>query len=129
MSQDLRLYSLSLLIVLMLWTAPVHADYGEGTGCPVLAVPIQLNDGDIWHSGSDEDGDWKDLRDLHPVSGTNAYITSYENDYGNGIQDCGLSFGSGTYYDGGNHLWVLDDNLTCDFSDDNTGDFRAGKEY
>ena len=130
MSQDLRLYSLSLLIVLMLWTAPVHADYGEGTGCPVLAVPIQLNDDDIWHSGSDEDGDWEDLRDLHPVSGTNVYITSYSDENGNDLEDCSLSVGSGTYYDGGNHLWVLDDNLTCDFaSGENGGDFRSGLEY
>ncbi len=130
MSQDLRLYSLSLLIVLMLWTAPVRASYITDTGCPTLAVPIQLNDGDIWHSGSEEDGDWMDLRNLYPLSG-NAQFTSNQGDYGNDLQDCSLSVGSGSYYDGGNHLWVLDDNLTCDFvGNDNGGDFRAGEvEY
>ena len=121
MSQDLRLYSLSLLIVLMLWTAPVHVDYGVGSGCPVLAVPISLDDGDVWHSGSEEEDDWKDLRPLYPYN-TTASISGQWDD-----EDCVVHANSGTYYDGGNHLWVLDDNLTCDFAgNDNGGDFRAG---
>lgn len=128
MSQDLRLYSLSLMIVLMLWVTPVRADYGADSGCPTLAVPISLNDDDVWHSGSEEDGDWQDLRDLYPLSGTSVSASGGvpgDSDF----QDCSLSVGSGSYYDGGNHLWVLDDNLTCDFVGNNPGDFRSGTEY
>lgn len=116
MSQDLRLYSLSLLIVLMLWTAPSRADYG-GTGCPVLAVPIDLYDGGVWQ----DEG-----RDLYPYSNTSASITEPAND----MYDCVVTANSGTYYDGGNHLWVLDDNLTCNYiGSGNGGDFRAGVDY
>ena len=128
MSQDLRLYSLSLIIVLMLWTAPVRADYGAGSGCPALAIPIQLNDDDVWHSGDEEEGDWEDLRDLYPATGTNARVTSYADDDSFGW-GCRLSAGAGSYYDGSNHLWVLDDNLTCDFNGSDGGDFRAGVDY
>lgn len=109
MSQDLRLYSLSLAIVLMLWFAPARADYGVGSGCPALAVPIQLNDDDVWHSGSEENGDWVDYRDLYP-SNTSASISGDWED-----SDCVVTANSGTYYDGANHLWVLDDNLICEF--------------
>lgn len=123
MSHDLRLYSLTLAVVLMLWVGQVRADYGMGTSCPVLAVPVQLSDGDIWHAGDEAEGTWVDYRDLHPVSGTDVHVT---ND--GGLWDCSLSVGSGTYYDGANHLWVLDDSLTCDF-DGASGDFRAGVEY
>ena len=120
MSQDLRLYSLSVLIMLMLWTAPVRADYGVGSGCPVLAVPIQLNDDDVWHSGSEEEENWVDMRPLYPYD-TTASISGQWDD-----NDCVVNANSGTYYDGGNHLWVLDDNLTCDFVGNEGGDFRAG---
>lgn len=120
MAQDLRLYSLSLLIVLLLWSAPVHADYGVGSGCPVLAVPIQLNDDDVWHAGSEEEENWVDMRPLYPYN-TTASISGQWDD-----GDCVVNANSGTYYDGGNHLWVLDDNLTCDFVGDEGGDFRAG---
>lgn len=123
MSQDLRIYSLSLLIVLMLWTAPVHADYGVGSGCPVLAVPIALNDGDVWHYEDEEDEENNiDYRPLYPYNTTASISGSWDDN------DCVVTANSGTYYDGGNHLWVLDDNLTCNFSSDNqvNGDFKAG---
>jgi len=125
MSQDLRLYSLSLLIVLMLWTVPSHADYGEGAGCPVLAVPVMLDDGDIWHTDEDSDDGGLDYRDLYPVSGTSISASGGQDGY---YDDCSLSVGSGTYYDGANHLWVLDENLTCDYSQEG-GDFRTGTDY
>jgi hypothetical protein len=129
MSQDLRLYSLSLLIVLMLWTTPVRADYGADSGCPALAVPISLNDGDVWHTDEDSENGWADYRDLHPLSGTSVSASGgVPGD--NEFQDCSLSVGSGSYYDGANHLWVLDDNLTCDFLySGEEGDFRSGTEY
>lgn len=123
MTQDLRLYSLSLLIVLMLWTSPVRADYGVGSGCPVLAVPIQLNDGDIWHYEDENDPENNniDYRPLYPYN-TTASISGQWDD-----GDCVVNANSGTYYDGGNHLWVLDDNLTCNFAySGEGGDFRAG---
>lgn len=118
MAQDLRLYSLSLLIVLMLWTSPVRADYGAGSTCPALAVPIQLTGEDVWTDTN---------RDLYPVSGTDAHVTGPAVD-GN-LWDCELSVGSGSYYDGENHLWVLDDNLSCNFNGSDGGDFRAGYDY
>ena len=120
MSQDLRLYTLSLAIVLMLWVAPVHADYGVGSGCPVLAVPVQLNDGDVWHDGDEDEGTWVDYRSLYPYNTTASISGQWED------SDCSVSANSGTYYDGANHLWVLDDNLTCDFAGSDGGDFRAG---
>ena len=125
MRQDLRLYSLSLLVVFMLWTGPAHSDYGEGSDCPVLAVPIVLDDGDVWHAARDSEDGWADYRNLYPVSGTDISASGGQPGY---FGDCSLSVGSGTYYDGANHLWVLDDNLTCDFSS-GTGDFRTGTEY
>ena len=124
MSQDLRLYTLSLLIVFMLWTAPAHANYGLGAGCPNLAVPISLSDGDVWHTGDQDEGDWKDFRDLYPYN-TSASVSGVSVDT---FENCVVTANSGTYYDGGNHLWVLDDNLTCNFSGDE-GDFRTGREY
>ena len=51
--------------------------------------------------------------DLHAISG-------------NDSRRCSLYVGNGNYYDGANHLWILDDNLTCDFNPYNDGDFRAG---
>lgn len=120
MSQDLRLYFLSLAIVLMLWVVPAGADYGSGSGCPTLAIPIALQDDDVWHAGDEED-----YRDLYPVSGTSASVSGGD---GSNFSGCSLSAGSGTYYDGANHLWVLDDNLTCGF-DSGAGDFRAGNDY
>lgn len=126
MSQDLRLYFLSLAIVLMLWVVPAGADYGSDSGCPTLAIPIQLSDGDIWHAGDEDEGNWVDYRDLYPVSGTSASVIDGFGDF----SSCSLSAGSGTYYDGANHLWVLDDNLTCDFVySGSSGDFRAGFDY
>ena len=118
MSQDLRIYTLSLAIVLMLWVAPVHADYGVGSGCPVLAVPVQLNDGDVWHTGDDVSDGGVDYRPLYPYN-TSASISGQWED-----GDCSVTANSGSYYDGANHLWILDDNLTCDFA--GSGDFRAG---
>lgn len=116
MSQDLRLYSLSLLIVLMLWTAPVHADYGAGSSCPALAVPIALSGEDVWTDAN---------RDLYPASGTDAHVTNPADD--GDKWSCELEANSGSYYDGANHLWVLDDDLTCIF--DAAGDFRGGVDY
>ena len=130
MSQDLRLYSLSLLFVVLLWTMPARADYGVGSTCPTLAIPVSLNDDDVWHSENADDGDWEDLRDLYPASGTDAYITTYRNENGNYLKDCSLFAGSGTYYDKANHLWVLDDDLSCNFMDSGKdGDFRTGYDY
>ena len=124
MSQDLRLYSLALMIVLMLWVAPVRADYGAGSGCPTLAIPIQLDDDDIWHAGDDENGNWVDYRDLHPYN-TSASVSGDVGD-----ADCELLADAGTYYDGANHLWVLEGSLTCGFMNSGEdGDFRAGQEY
>lgn len=70
MSRDLRLYSLALVIVLMLWFGPVRADYGSGTGCPALAVPVILSGDDVWAS-YDNPGDVStyDYRDIYSVSG------------------------------------------------------------
>ena len=130
MSQDLRLYSLSLLFVVLLWTMPARADYGAGSECPTLAIPVLLNDDDVWHSGNKDDGDWEDLRDLYPASGTEAYITTYSDENGNYLEDCSLFAGAGTYYDKANHLWVLDDDLSCDFmGSGEDGDFRTGYDY
>ena len=119
MTKDLRLYSLSLMIVLMLWVAPVRADYGEGSGCPVLAVPIALDDGDVWHYGELDDGGI-DYRPLYPYNTTASISGQWED------EDCSVTANSGTYYDGANHLWVLDSSLTCNFVGDDDGDFRAG---
>lgn len=127
MSQDLRFYSLSLLIILMSWAVSAHADYGEGVGCPVLAVPILLNEGDIWHANEDSEDGWADYRNLYPVPGTSISASGGQTD-SSYFENCSLSVGSGTYYDGANHLWVLDDDLTCDFDSEN-GDFRTGTEY
>ena len=121
MSQDLRLYSLSLILVLMLWATPGRADYGSE--CPALAVPVSLSGGDVWAS-YDEDG-WssEDYRDLYPYDAYAETISGTIYDY-----DCVVEANSGTYYDGANHLWVLDDDLTCDFLESgNDGDFRAGE--
>lgn len=120
MAQDLRLYSLSLLIVLMLWTSPVRADYGAGSTCPALAVPVQLTGEDVWTDTN---------RDLYPASGTVVNVTQPRDADNNEYRDCRLSAGAGSYYDGGNHLWVLDDNLTCNFNGSDGGDFRAGYDY
>lgn len=118
MSQDLRLYSLSLIFALMLLGTPGRADYA--VDCPPLAVPIQLNDGDIWHD--DDSGD--DYRSLFPYD-TSADVTD------GSIYDgyCSLEATSGTYYDNANHLWVLDDDLTCEMVWADDGDFRSGYEY
>jgi len=126
MDRNFRLYALSLVIVLMLWFTPVRADYGLGSGCPALAVPVILSGDDVWASYDDTDDDGYalyDYRDLYPVSGTSASADNYGGDF----WDCELEAGAGTYYDGANHLWVLDDNLTCNF--DGAGDFRAGYDY
>lgn len=121
MSQNIRLYFLSVAIVLMLWIAPARADYGVGSGCPVLAVPIQLNDGDVWHSGEDVYDDGEDFRPLYPYNTSASIDGNWEDG------DCTVTANSGTYYDGANHLWVLDDDLTCEIAgQENWGDFRAG---
>ena len=121
MSQDLRLYFLSLIIVLALWTVPGRADYGSG--CPTLAVPIQLQDGDIWHGGL-----WDDYRDIYPYSsGAGIYITN-PGTSGVSFSGCVLDANEGTYYDGANHLWVLEEDISCDYVSDE-GDFRAGDIY
>lgn len=124
MSRDLHLYSLSLALLLMLWFAPVRADYHDGT-CPTLAVPVQLSGDDVW--ALYEDGYWaEDYRNLYPVSGTSTDAYSGDGDMWN----CIVEAGSGTYYDGANHLWVLDDDLTCNIGESGTGgDFRAGEGY
>lgn len=125
MSRDLRLYSLSLVIVLMLWFAPARADYGLGSNCPALAIPIPLKDGDVWHARDDEDGGWQDYRDLYPDAGTEASVVNYDDD---DIRSCVLLVDPGRYYDGANHMWVLDDNMECHF-DEQIGDFKAGVDY
>lgn len=127
MSQELRLCSLSLLIVLMLWAVSAHADYGEGTGCPVLAVPIILSDGDVWHADEDSEDGWADYRNLYPVPGTSISASGGQGG-SDDFDNCSLDVSSGTYYDGANHLWVLDDDLACFFDYEN-GDFRTGPEY
>ena len=129
MSRDLRLCSLALAIVVMLWFAPARADYGTGSGCPALAVPLQLSGDDVWASYDDQD-EWGsstyDYRNLYPAPGT---VASGDND-GGGFEDCVVEAGAGTYYDGSNHMWVLDDSLSCNFVySGEGGDFRAGEDY
>lgn len=125
MSRDLRLYSLSLALLLMLWFAPARADYNDGT-CPTLAVPVQLSGDDVWASYDDTNEDGYalyDYRDLYPVSGTSADAYSGDGD----MYNCVVEAGAGTYYDGSNHMWVLDDDLSCNFvGSGEGGDFRAG---
>lgn len=127
MSQELRIYSLSLIIVLLLWVSPVRANYGSGSDCPVLDVPVNLSGNDVWASYDNEGWSSEDYRHLYPYD-TNANVEdgSYDGfDYG---YPCILTADSGTYYDGANHLWVLDDDLTCEMGYAG-GDFRAGDEY
>ena len=126
MSRDLRLYSLSLAIVLMLWFAPVRADYGAGSGCPALAIPVDLNQQSFWASHDEQDYSSEEYRDLCPATGTTAYASGGQE----GVQDCEIEAGGGTYYDGANHMWVLDGSLTCAFNGSNNGgEFRTGWEY
>ena len=124
MSRDLRIYSLSLAIVLMLWFVPVRADYGAG--CPRLAVPVDLDQQFFWASHDEQGYSSEEYRDLYPATGTTVYAQGGQED----VSDCEIQAEPGTYYDGANHMWVLDGSLTCAFNGGlNGGEFRTGWEY
>lgn len=134
MSQDLRIYSLSLILVLMLWTSSAPAVYGSGTNCPVLAVPVYDADNSVWSPTNSFDD--SDLRDLHPMPDTDTEqgpdidvdLQNYTISSIDDINECHLGVGAGKYYDGANHLWTLNDSLYCAFGGSNDN-FRAGTEY
>ena len=124
MSYNQRLYFLSLLIVLMLWYIPAKAEigsYGKDSGCPVLAVPTYGSSIYDLDSGG---------QNLYPLD-TAVYITSDENSsHSFNFQGCELTAESGTYYDATNHLWILDDDLTCTGVEDGDDfDLWSGTEY
>ena len=100
----------------------MRADYGEGSGCPTLAVPVGLEQGDIWHNESTG----ADYRDIYPV--TEGAVTVVEGGATN-KEDCVVNADAGNYYDGANHLWVLeyDYGLRCGIN--GYGNFRAGDVY
>ena len=125
MAHDFRFYSLSLLLVFLLWTAPARADIGDyagGSGCPNIAVPVDFGENPAFGG---EDFGRDDLRELYPYD-ADAYINDYEE--GN-FDTCNLFIGSGTYYDTGHRLWTLDDDLDCSYDSSGYGDFRAGEDY
>ena len=126
MSQDLRIYCLSLFVVLMLWTTSANASYGSGSGCGALAIPVSLTDGDIWHVGDMASSVDEDFRDLYPYNTAATVRSGNTPDY-----SCVIQAQSGTYYDGANHLWVLDKNLVCSdvYADNPTKIFRIGDFY
>lgn len=108
MKQDLRIYSLVLVITLMLW-----ANTGRADTCPGLGIyssnPLIQGEG----------------RDLYAESGT--IVLGDMDDYNDWIYECNatLSGDGDTYYDGSNHLWVLDDDLSCTMNNDDEGEFKA----
>ena len=96
-------------------------EYGTDSGCPVLAVPAEDNDG-VYPDTEDQN--------LYPLDAA-VYIAASENSsHSFNFQGCEITAESGTYYDGANHLWILNDDMDCLGVDYGANfDILGGTEY